>query len=539
MKKYLSLKFIKGNIYLILVILVSGALRLLNLGYSDYQGDEIKALYLPEPGQSFFSYIMDQRKGPIQFIVTYLLKFINPNYDNQLLIRLPFALAGLFAVVYFYKFVKIHFGEKIAFYSSLFFSTNGLFIAFSRIVQYQSFVILFMVLSLYYLTLATTDNRFKIKGIYLGLIMWALSLLSHYDGIFIFPFVVYLVYIWVAKCDLSKKLKVRTLIFSGAIFLVLLLSFYIPFLLSISAETKDYWAGRISGEVSSKIASSKYLFTVYQPIYAIHIYIVLFILGCLFFVLGFFSRRILKIKDLPEFLKSFFTHTTGLMNLIQENKIKVAALFIWFVTGALFFEKIVYISGTHIYTYLIPTFIILGFGFVTLESAVFKIFELPLVRMFNFFGIVVLFSFLAVQSYFVFVDSYREYPWEDEDFLLWRFVKPNNNYHLSLFGFPYYRDWEGIQDFVLSHPEINAYTTNERTSISGHYINLPKNSDRAGFYILIKNPQSYTEEMSNDKTTYWTQKYDPQFTLTKYGRDMVRIYIMAKGSIFEIIDEGF
>jgi len=110
---------------------------------------------------------MDQ-KGPVQFIITYLLKFINPNYDNQLLLRLPFALAGLFAVIYFYKFVRINFGKKIAFYSSLFFATNGLLVAFSRIVQYQSFVILFMIASLYYLSLAITDDRYKVKGIYYG-----------------------------------------------------------------------------------------------------------------------------------------------------------------------------------------------------------------------------------------------------------------------------------------------------------------------------------------------------------------------------------
>jgi len=50
MRRYLSIKFIKENIHLILVILVAGVLRFVNLGYSDFQGDEIKALYLPDGG---------------------------------------------------------------------------------------------------------------------------------------------------------------------------------------------------------------------------------------------------------------------------------------------------------------------------------------------------------------------------------------------------------------------------------------------------------------------------------------------------------
>jgi len=539
MRKYLSATFIKENILIILVTVVAFVLRFTNLGYSDFQGDEIKALFLPPNNTAFFEYIMDQRKGPVQFIITFLLKFLNPQYNSQLMLRFPFALAGFFAVVLFYKFVKIHFGKKIALFSTIFFATNGFMVAFSRIVQYQSFVIFFMVASLYYFSLAGKSEEFKIKGIYYGFITWAFSLLSHYDGIFIFPFVIYLIFVWLKRSDILKKQKIISLSLSVVIFLVLLLSFYIPFLFSISDSTKQYWMGRITGEVSSKISSSTYLFMVYQPIYAVHIYKILFFLGSMFIFLGLFSKRILKIKNIPEYFTSLFTHTTELMNIVQNEKIKIYALGLWIGIGVLFFEKFVYISGTHIYTYLIPCFILLAIGFVALESAVFKIFELPLVRMFNIMGLFILFAFLAVQSYAVFVDSYKEYPWEDEDFLLWRFNEPDRKYHLSLFGFPYYRSWEEIGKFVKSHPEIDAYSTNEGTSISRHYVDLEKDSDKAGFYIFVKNPQSYTEDISNDKVNYWINKYDPQFSLTRNGRDMVRVYMMEKGTAQEIIEKGF
>lgn len=181
-KKYLNLKFLKENIFFIVVLATSFVLRFISLGYSDFQGDEIKALYLPLQGQTFFSYIIDQRKGPLQFIVTFLLKFIDPGYNNQFLMRLPFAIAGFFAVFFFYKLIELHFGKKIAFYTSLFFATNGFFVAFSRLVQYQALVILFGVLSLYFLSLASKNDKYKVRGIYFGLISWALSILAHYDG---------------------------------------------------------------------------------------------------------------------------------------------------------------------------------------------------------------------------------------------------------------------------------------------------------------------------------------------------------------------
>jgi 4-amino-4-deoxy-L-arabinose transferase-like glycosyltransferase len=539
MKKFLSRSFIKQNIFLIIVTLVSLILRLHNLGYSDFQGDEIKALYLPEEDQNFFSYIMDQRKGPVQFIITFLLKFLDPGYNNQFFLRLPFALAGFFSVVFFFKLVKKHFGEKVAFYSSMFFATNGFFIAFSRIIQYQSFVILFMVLALYFLTLATKDKKYKVSGIYLGLLFWALSILTHYDGVFIAPFVTYLLIQWFEREGITKKQKITTFLVSGVTSLLLLLSFYIPFVMTLSDSTKDYWAGRITGEVSAKISSSKYLFTVYQPIYVVHIYIILFILGAIFISLGLFSKYILKIKKLPELVKDFFKHTTDLMKNVQENWQKIICLVLWIAFPMFFFEKIFYISGTHIYNYLVPVFIVLAYGIITLESVTFKIFEYQIVKVLNFLGVLVLFIFLFAQSYAVFVDNYREYPWEEEDFFVWRFPKPNPTFHLSMFGFPYNRDWEGVREFTKKYPEAGAYSTNERRSIARYYVNLPKNTEVAGFYVYVKNPQSYFEDTNNEKFLYWSGKYQPEYTYTRYGRDMVRVYVMEPGSLEEIIEKGF
>lgn len=539
MRKYILFKFIKQNFLILIVATVSVVLRFVNLGYSDFQGDEIKALYLPSENQTFFTFVMDQRKGPVQFFITYLLKFIDPAYNNQFLLRFPFALAGFISVIYFYKFVEIHFGKKIAFYSSLFFSTNGFLVAFSRIIQYQSFVILFMMLCLYFLSLASKSDKYKVKGIYLGFMFWALSLLSHYDGIFIFPMVIFLLYRWMKSKNLLNKSKIKTFVLSSTASSLLVLSFYVPFILSVSNSTKEYWAGRISGSVSEKVSSSQYLFTAYHPIYVVHVYTALLILGLFFIFLGLFSTKLLEIKKLPGLLRNFLTHSTDLMTNFQTEKLKVISFMLWLGVSVSFYEWYVYIPGTHIYTYMIPLFVVLSLGLVTLESVVFKIFEFQLVKAFNFIGVLVIFLFLSAQSYAVYVDHYREYPWEEENFLIWRFPKPNPSYHLSMFGFPYYRDWEGIRNFVESHPDLKAYSTNENRSISRYYINLPKNADKAGFYVYVKAPQSYIEEILNDKVIYWAGKYNPEYTLTRYGRDMVRVYRVEPGTLEEILEKGF
>lgn len=44
------------------LIFASLWLRLINLGYSNYQGDEIKALYRPQADQSMIDFLLNQRK---------------------------------------------------------------------------------------------------------------------------------------------------------------------------------------------------------------------------------------------------------------------------------------------------------------------------------------------------------------------------------------------------------------------------------------------------------------------------------------------
>jgi hypothetical protein len=278
---------------------------------------------------------------------------------------------------------------------------------------------------------------------------------------------------------------------------------------------------------------------VYQPIYAVHIYKILFVLGTRFLILGLSSKYILKLKKLPGIVKRFFIHSTDHMKVIQESHLTIYALIGWFLVPFLFFEAYVHVPGTHIFCYLIPSFIFLAYGLVTLESLIFKIFEYNLMRIFNIAGIGILSVFLFVQSYVIFVNSSAEYPWEQEKFLIWTFPQVNLLYHSSLFGFPYFRDWEGIRDFVAAFPEVTAYMSNERQTISRYYIPLERDKNKAGFFVYVENPQSFENNIIYDKEAYWASHYEPVHTLTRNGNDLVRIYIMEPGTLAEIKAKGF
>lgn len=515
-KNNTKIKSLINTLPILLILIISISLRILNLGYSDYQGDEIKAFFDPGPDETVSEFLLDQRKGPGQFFVTYLISLVNNDYSNEFVSRLPFAIAGILSVFYFYKLLEKEFNSKVAFYASFFFATNGFLVALTRIVQYQSFVILFMILSTYVFSRLIYLDKRHAKTLILGFLFWSLSFLFHYDAVFILPINIYFIYRWLNSTKENKDLyksNVKLLFATGIIGAIPALIFYIPYIFNIATSTIEYWEGRITGDVSNKISSSRYLFSVYQPIYVIHFYTLLFGAG--------FLPLVFKKYKLDINLKKYFF------------------VILWFLFPFLFLEGVVYIPGTHIYTYLIPMFVFLGVGILFIEKVLYSLKSYILPGLLIFAGLTTLFSFIYLQSYYIYVDNNKEYPWESEQFFIWEFHQPTPIYHLSMFGFPYYRNWEEIGNLVNTIETTGYYSTNERSSISRHYVDLDKDTDKAGYYIHVLNPQSFTNELINKKANYWAERYAPVFVFSRFGKDIVRVYDMEPGSLEEIIEKGF
>src|SRR6266702_2765505 len=81
---------------------ISILLRMVNLGYSNFQGDEINALCRFSEFNTriqFLTYLLEQRKGPVQYLITCALSFFDPTFSSELTFRLPFAIANLLAIV--------------------------------------------------------------------------------------------------------------------------------------------------------------------------------------------------------------------------------------------------------------------------------------------------------------------------------------------------------------------------------------------------------------------------------------------------------
>jgi 4-amino-4-deoxy-L-arabinose transferase-like glycosyltransferase len=413
-------------IYLLIILIIGLTLRVCGLGFSHFYGDETKTLYLNKTVPAV-SFLLDQRKGPVQFIVSWVVEKVTGGY-SELYVRIPFALAGWLSILVFYLTVRKLFGWKASVISTFLFSLNGFNIAFSRTAQYQSFLILFGFLSIYFFINALETK--KSLWYFLSSLSFTASFYSHYDAVFFLIPIVYMFFV-----QEKREFKKIVLLFLAPSFL-LLSFFYIPYVLKgfLYSNTISYVSRRLSGSDYTS-NNSFYTFLVYNPVGIHFIFIVLSLSYILFF----------RTKD------------------------KIRELFLyWFLITFIFFNGVVSNPGTHIHNYFIPLYLISGPSILWVFSRLHKKYLKTIFLAF----FAVLSGLLIIINGLVYIPSFnRGYPWKESQIGIFRLGAVNKgSYHLFLYGFSYYRGWDQIQSYLYSKEGVRGFYTNDSGVVSGYYL---------------------------------------------------------------------
>lgn len=421
------------KILFVILILSTLYLRFSGLGFSHFYGDETKTFYLDKtvPAYEFF---LSQRKGPGQFLVVWLMEKIFGNYD-ELIFRIPFAIAGTLSVfVFFILIYKFYLNENrwASLFATFLFSFSGFFIAFSRTIQYQSFVILLGLVAIY---------LWKIKKPVLSGVVFGISLLFHYDSVFFLIPVFYEILIHFKNNEKFENLKKTLLKFLLPIILICTV-FYVPYLLqgNFLSDTLIYLSKRQSG-FEYLPSSSLLTFFVYNP-------------NLIFFItllLGFYP----------------------LLKLTKVNKI-LQELYVWFFIPFITFELIFSNPGTHIYNYFLPLIILVGFFISQLKHNLYTKTLFVLITL-----------SVSYTSFTVFVPNLNSgYPWNTYIF--------KDKYQLFLYGFPYNRNWGEVREFINQQREKENFFTNDNIVVSSYYLYpLPTYNYNPKYYILVDQNQEY------------------------------------------------
>ena len=173
------------------IILIGAVLRLRFLGSAEFQGDEARALLMAVGafyGQD--GILLLHTKGPLEILLP-LGPLVITGQINEWVARLPFALAGIGSILGSYVLAhtlgsnldhRPNTSAYIGLVAATIVALDGLLIAFSRIVQYQSVLVLLMLGSLWccwrFYAGAIQHQRYLVSAAVLA----AVGLLAHYDG---------------------------------------------------------------------------------------------------------------------------------------------------------------------------------------------------------------------------------------------------------------------------------------------------------------------------------------------------------------------
>ncbi|NJO07826.1 MAG: phospholipid carrier-dependent glycosyltransferase, partial [Chloroflexaceae bacterium] len=181
--------------------------------------------------------------------------------------RLPFALAGIGTVLGAYLlaerlFPRRSIGWQAGLVAALTLALDGFLIAFSRIVQYQSIVLLMSTGAVLCAWQAAQGAPHPRRWLTVSAALAAVALLAHYDGIYVLPVLVWLA-LWTAwQQGRQPAVWLRLLWLPALMGAGLLASFYIPFF------THEQFGGTIGylsdrwGRKARQVAGCS---TIYRP----------------------------------------------------------------------------------------------------------------------------------------------------------------------------------------------------------------------------------------------------------------------------------
>ncbi|MFZ5424312.1 MAG: glycosyltransferase family 39 protein [Patescibacteria group bacterium] len=498
----------KQKIYSAIILIVAVFFRIYTLGYSDFQGDEVSAQNFLFGELTFPQFLASRTIGPAQYILNYLTNLLFFNSQNvEFFIRLPYALAGILTVMLAYKVVNRSKSKRNAALTTFVLGSSGLLIAFSRIVQYQSFVILLGIINL---MLIQTYNKNQNLNTALKL-----SFVGILGGAFHYDFAVILIS---TATYLALEHKIKHLLVYSSLVISSLGIIYLPILfMPISLNTVQYVFGnRVTSNVTwDALNYSLKLLQIYHSKEFL-----LFIAALLIIWVLQISKKswLILLTSVPAFAAIIYRILNNQQNteltlvsaafflifmLVQVGKTHktLRYLTLWFgvsfLTYGLLFQK----PLTHIYTFLVPLLIMITATFPKIKSNALKVVQ-------NGIFAVVLVVSLSF-NYQAFIETNTEYPWQKENYIFGNMpseIAEGANID-GIFGFPYYRNWKEVGEIakrIAKENGVKYYDSNEKGSITKYHMQgFSYDQIKSQLHIRIERPQSmWTPNRPNKNPIY-------------------------------------
>ena len=259
---------------LVMILLVAGFFRFASLGYSEFQGDEVKAMM---PAARVLAgdpdaLMLERKKGPAEILLP-MLPWRLAETTDEASARLPFALAGLGTLVTVFLLGRKLGGDPAGFAAAGVAALNGLLIAFSRIVQYQAVVLWMSALAV--LCAWEWYERGRTRWVLLAGVFTGIGLLAHYDALAVMPVLAYIALLAFSRSNTLGRRRAwwRDALLGALCMALVVVPFYGPYLLTPQVGATASYLGKRIGEGLLKNTIDKFL--TYSTFYNSFLYIAL------------------------------------------------------------------------------------------------------------------------------------------------------------------------------------------------------------------------------------------------------------------------
>ncbi|MCB0047171.1 MAG: glycosyltransferase family 39 protein [Caldilineaceae bacterium] len=529
---HLSLWTRRALLALLSVLALTAYFRLTNLHYAELQGDEAKVvLYAVSVIQGNEEALFLHRRGPADVLTSALMAVLNAP-RTEVVFRLPFALISILVVGLLFLLAREIRNLSTAWLAGLLLAGEGLFIAFSRIVQYQAFIHLSAVGALYALWRLSQKVRTRRGAVSDGLLsgyLWPAALffvaglLAHYEAIIILPAAAYL--LWRMTRDGLPPARLLRAMAGPAVFTVMaFIAFYAPFLLNPRFQsTAARYGKKVMGDFRTlfdhlPLFIERSGFYNFRPsVWAILIVLALYpllvypqqgrmravsLVGSGAF-LAALAGAALSLTLFPPFrgpATALFLLTATFAPAIPVGE---RMLWLWFGSGFFLSVFLIRDPNLHFYIFLAPMLLLTA---ITLDRAWTRFIRLSgnRIQALSMGAAAVLLALFLprfVYAQFLFVDHVPEIQrtWSAQQALP-RWLRGSNPAGHPIFGFPHQSGWKTVGVLYDTGILQGSYRTNVRDWVSAWYTRSAEYCEEASDWVILESverPQERAELLAD------------------------------------------
>lgn len=526
-------------VWLLVAIMIAFGLRVINLNYAEFEGDEARVMMrVAKALEGDEAIIFQHQKGPSQ------LTMVMPGWrltgmTNEWMSRLPFSWVSVLGIAAIFLYIRRLGHQHAGGIAACLLAIEGFLVGLGRGMRHHDLVFTLTALGL--LCLLAYYKRGRGLLAILGAVLFAGAALAHYDAVLALP--VGLVFVG-ARLWRDRRQILQAMIpvvVAGLVGTLLIGVFYVPFYRNPHIEaTSRYLSSRIGGWAYNNLQSTFELSAVYNSIYFLAI-LALALVGKMLATWGRWGRVGLAVCGvlLVGVASSFVWPEPWVVQgaslawvpsavlllgalLSPRQPVEMRALWLWLAIPVMFFLFFVSLPLTHVYTIFPPGIVLAAVG---LEKMGMWLTERSKIALYAFISVAVgIYGLCGAYAVLVFVDHTLEYVRKFPETKTPVYWTPYEQLptRVGLYGFPSRAGWKVVGHLIDEGQLKGTYDSNKKPRATAYYTRQSTRLGCASPDVYFVAPNVY-----DPVPLRWDQieaEYQPAIVATVDGQPKLTVY---------------